>query len=204
MIREIRQGILFGLVTMVLFGAGYPLFLWGIGAAVFRAQAEGSLLRRPDGTILGSRLIAQGFRRPEYFQPRPSGVDYNSASAGGTNFGPSNPDLIGSVRERLETLRARDAADPEAIPSEMLTASGAGLDPDIPPAAARLQAARVAAARGVPPDRVIALVDDRTRPPLLGFLGRPRVNVFELNLALDTAFGAPAEGPQAGKERNES
>jgi K+-transporting ATPase ATPase C chain len=196
-IREIRQGIQFSLVTMVLFGAVYPLFVWGIGAAAFRAQAEGSLLRRPDGTVLGSRLIAQAFRRPEYVQPRPSGVDYNAASSGGTNLGPSNPDHLEAVRARLESLRARDGAAPETIPSEMLTAGGSGLDPDIPPAAALLQAARVAAARGVPPERVIALVEAGIRPPLLGFLGRSRVNVLELNLALDAAFGAPAKGGDA-------
>jgi K+-transporting ATPase ATPase C chain len=191
MIREIRQGILFGLVAMALFGGIYPLVLWGIGAAVFRPQAEGSLLRRADGTLVGSRLIVQGFRRPEYFQPRPSGVDYNAASAGGTNFGPSNPDHLKAVRERLEAIRAREGADADDVPSEMVTASGAGLDPHIPPAAARLQAARVAAARGAPPERVLALIDQHTEPALLGFYGRARVNVLELNLALDVAFGAP-------------
>jgi len=199
MIREIRQGILFSLVSMALFGGVYPLVLWGIGAAAFGAQAEGSLLRRADGTLVGSRLIAQAFRRPDYFQPRPSGVDDNAASAGGTNFGPSNPDHLKAVRARLEAIRALDGVDPDEVPSEMVTASGSGLDPDIPPAAALGQAARVAAARGVPPDRVRALIDQHTEPALLGFYGRARVNVLELNLALDVAFGAPPPDARTGR-----
>ena len=112
---------------------------------LFPAQAEGSLIRRADGTIVGSRLIAQKFTRPEYFQPRPSGVDYNAASTGGTNYGPSNPDHLKAVQERLDGDRcSRRACRPAQVPSEMVTASGAGLDPHIPPAAAELQAARVA------------------------------------------------------------
>ena len=187
MIREIRQGILFGLATMALFGGLYPLFLWGIGAVAFRAQAEGSLVRRSDGSVAGSRLLAQAFARPEYFHPRPSGVDYNAASTGGTNYGPSNPDHLNAVRGRIEAIRAGDGADPGAIPSEMVTASGAGLDPDIPPAAALLQAKRVASARGLSEERVRTLIEAHTAAPTLGFLGRPRVNVLELNLALDAA-----------------
>lgn len=195
MIREMRQAILFSLVAMALLGGVYPLALRALGAVVFRAQAEGSLLRRSDGSVVGSRLIAQGFGRPEYFQPRPSGVGYDAASAGGTNFGPSNPDHLKAVRERVAAIGAREGAEPGGIPVEMVTASGSGLDPDIPPAAALLQARRVAAARGAAPDRVLALIARHTEPPLLGFLGKARVNVLELNLALDAAFGAPpAEG----------
>ena len=191
MIREIRQGILFSLLTMVLFGGIYPLVVWGIAAVAFRPQAEGSLLRRSDGTIVGSRLIAQRFDRPDYFQPRPSGVDYDAASAGGTNFGPTNPDQLKAVRERLDAIRGRDRAEPDDVPSELVTASGSGLDPDLPPAAAFLQAARVAAVRGAAQERIMALVGQHTVQPLLGFIGRPRVNVLELNLALDAALGAP-------------
>ena len=112
---------------------------------VFPAQAEGSLIRRADGTIVGSRLIAQKFTRPEYFQPRPSGVDYNAASTGGTNYGPSNPDHLKAVQERLDAVDEAGRRRPRSqVPSEMVTASGAGMDPHIPPAAAELQAARVA------------------------------------------------------------
>ena len=177
---------------MLLLGGGYHVVLWGIGQVAVPAQAEGSLIRRADGTVVGSRLIAQRFTRPEYFQPRPSGVDYNAASTGGTNYGPSNPEHLKAVQERLDAIDdSRRASPPAQVPSEMVTASGAGLDPHIPPAAAELQAARVAAARGVPLERVRELIDAHTEPPTFGFLGRARVNVLELNLALDATFGTP-------------
>jgi K+-transporting ATPase ATPase C chain len=194
MIKEIKQGILFTLVAMVLLGGGYHALLWGIGRVAFPEQAEGSLIRRADGTVVGSRLIAQKFSRPEYFQPRPSGVDYNAASTGGTNFGPSNPDHLKAVEERLDAIRQQERVEAGQVPSEMVTASGAGLDPHIPPAAAELQAARVAAARKAPVDRVRELIATHTEPPTFGFLGRARVNVLELNLALDEAFSAIGDG----------
>ena len=109
MIRELKQAVLFTLVTMVLLGGGYHVVLWGIGRVAFPAQAEGSLIRRSDGTVVGSRLIAQKFTRPEYFQPRPSGVDYNAASTGGTNYGPSNPDHLKAVQERLDVIVKQEA-----------------------------------------------------------------------------------------------
>jgi K+-transporting ATPase ATPase C chain len=190
MVKELRQGILFTLVTMVLLGGVYNGLLWGVGRGVFPAQAEGSLVRRADGTVIGSRLIAQKFTRPEYFQPRPSAVDYNAASTGGTNYGPSNPDHLKVVRERLEAITKQEGVDVTRVPSEMVTASGAGMDPHIPPAAAELQAARVATARGVPIERVRQVIQTYTEAPIFGFLGRTRVNVLELNLALDETFGA--------------
>ena len=190
MLKEIKHGILFTAVTLVLIGGAYNVVLWAVGQALFASQAEGSLIRRTDGTVVGSRLIAQKFARPVYFQPRPSGVDYNAASTGGTNYGPSNPDHLQLVQERLDTITKQEDAEPQQVPSEMVTASGAGMDPHIPPQAAELQAARVAAARGVPIDRVRALIRDRTDPPTFGFLGRARVNVLELNLALDETLGA--------------
>ncbi len=192
MVKEIRQGILFTFVTMVLLGGVYNVLLVVIGGAMFPAQAEGSLIRRPDGTVIGSRLIAQKFTRPEYFQPRPSGVDYNAASTGGTNYGPSNPDHLKAVQERLDAVMAQEKVTAGQVPSEMVTASGGGMDPHIPPGAAELQAARVATARGVAIDRVREVVQAHTEPPTFGFLGRARVNVLELNLALDQALGAPA------------
>jgi K+-transporting ATPase ATPase C chain len=196
MLKEIRQGVLFTIVTMVLLGGGYHGLLWAIGRVAFSAQAEGSLIRRADGTIVGSRLIAQKFTRPEYFQPRPSGVEYNAASTGGTNYGPSNPDHLEAVQERLDALAMQDGAAPGQIPSEMVTTSGAGLDPHIPPAAAELQASRVASARGVPIERVREVIRAHTEPPTFGVLGRARVNVLELNLALDEPLGnaTPASG----------
>jgi K+-transporting ATPase ATPase C chain len=191
MFKEIKQGVSFTVVTMVLLGGVYHVVIWGVGQAVFASQAEGSLIRRPDGSIAGSTLIAQKFTRPEYFQPRPSGVDYNAASTGGTNYGPSNPDHLKAVKERLDAMTAQEKVTAGQVPSEMVTASGGGMDPHVPPAAAELQAARVAAARGVSVDRVRELVQAHTEPPTFGFLGRARVNVLELNLALDGALGAP-------------
>jgi potassium-transporting ATPase KdpC subunit len=188
MLTEIKRGLLFTLVTMVLLGGGYQVVLWGIGRVVFASQAEGSLIRRADGTVIGSRLIAQKFTRPEYFQPRPSGVDYNAASTGGTNYGPSNPDHLKAVQERLEAATRQEGVPASQVPSEMVTASGGGLDPHIPPAAAELQAARVARARNVSVERIRELIGRHTEPPTFGFLGRARVNVLELNLALDEAF----------------
>ena len=190
---EVKRGVLFTVVTMILLGVGYHVVLWGIGRVLFPAQAEGSLLRRSDGSVIGSRLVAQGFTRPEYFHPRPSAVDYNAASTGGSNYGPSNPDHLKLVRARLDARIALEAAAPGQVPSEMVTASGGGLDPHIPPAAAALQAARVARARGVPLERVQELIRQHTEGPGLGFLGRAGVNVLELNLALDTSLGAPSQ-----------
>jgi K+-transporting ATPase ATPase C chain len=199
MLKQLRQGLLFTLATMLLFGGGYHMLLWAIGQAAFPAQAEGSLIRRADGTVVGSRLIAQRFTKPEYFRVRPSGVDYNAASTGGTNYGPSNPDHLAAVRARLEGVTKEERVTPAQVPSEMVTASGAGMDPHIPPAAAELQVARVAAARGVTPDRVRALVSAHTEGPTFGFLGRARVNVLELNLALDATLGAAAS-KEAGSD----
>jgi K+-transporting ATPase ATPase C chain len=194
MATELKRGLLFTVVSMALVLA-YHAFMWGVGQAAFRSQAEGSLVRRADGTIVGSRLIAQKFTRPEYFQPRPSAVDYNAAATGGSNYGPSNPDHLKAVRERLDAVTKQEGATPERVPSEMVTASGGGMDPDIPPAAAALQSNRVARARGVPLERVRELVAAHTEGPTFGFLGRARVNVLELNLALDEALGkAPAVG----------
>ena len=192
MLKELRHGVLFTIVSMALLGGVYHLVLWGIGRVLFPSQAEGSLIRRADGSILGSRLIAQKFERPEYFHPRPSGVDYNAASTGGTNYGPSNPDHLKAVQERLDAITKQDGVTADRVPSEMVTASGGGMDPHIPPAAAELQAPRVASARGVALDRVTELVRAHTAPPTLGFLGRARVNVLELNLALDELLGAKA------------
>jgi K+-transporting ATPase ATPase C chain len=186
MLTEIRRGVLFTVVTMALLGGGYHVVLWAVGRVLFPSQAEGSLIRGRDGTVVGSRLIAQAFTRPEYFHPRPSGVNYDAASTGGTNYGPSNPDHLKAVQERLQAAATREGVEPARVPSEMVTASGAGLDPHIPPSAAELQAARVAAARGVPIERVLELIGSHTEGPTLGFLGRARVNVLELNLALDT------------------
>jgi potassium-transporting ATPase KdpC subunit len=191
MVREIRHAILFTAVTIVLTGGAYHVVLWAIGQSVFASEAEGSLIRRGDGTVVGSRLIAQKFTRPEYFHSRPSAVDYDAASTGGTNYGPSNSDHLKAVQARLGVIAMQEGVSPHLVPSEMVTASGGGLDPHIPPAAAALQANRVASARAASPDRVRQLIRAHTEPPTFGFLGRARVNVLQLNLALDDTFGAP-------------
>jgi K+-transporting ATPase ATPase C chain len=194
MLTELKRGVLFTLVTMVLFGGVYHAGLWAVGQVAFPAQAQGSTIRRDDGSVIGSSLVAQAFARSGYFHPRPSAVDYNAASTGGSNFGPSNPEHLELVKERLAEVIAAESAPASDVPSEMITASGGGLDPHIPPAAAHLQAARVAAARGIDPNRIRALIDAHTEPPTFGFLGRARVNVLELNLALDEAIARPPNG----------
>jgi K+-transporting ATPase ATPase C chain len=193
MLTEVKRGVLFAIVGMVLFGGVYHVFMWGVGNVVFRDQARGSLIRRADGTVVGSSLIAQKFERPEYFHPRPSGVDYNAASTGGTNYGPSNPDHLRAVQERLDATETKEGASAPQVPSEMVTASGGGLDPHIPPNAAELQVTRVARARNVDPARVRELVQRHTEPPALGVFGRARVNVLQLNLALDQTMGQPSK-----------
>src|SRR5262245_20561612 len=165
MLKEVQRGLRFTLVTMLLFGGGYHLTLWVVGRLAFPGQAEGSLIRGAGGNVIGSQLIAQKFERPEYFHPRPSGVDYNAASTGGTNYGPSNPDHLKSVRERLDALTALEGVPASRVPSEMVTASGGGMDPHIPPSAAELQISRVAAARGVDGSSVRALVARHIEPP---------------------------------------
>jgi K+-transporting ATPase ATPase C chain len=193
---EIKRGVLFTMVAMVLCGGAYHVALWAVGQVVFPSQAQGSLIRRDDGSVIGSRLIAQPFTAGGYFHPRPSAVDYNAASTGGSNFGPSNPEHLALVQARLGAITARESVAPGQVPSEMVTASGGGLDPHIPPAAAHLQAARVAAARGIGRDRLTALIDRHTEPATFGFLGRARVNVLELNVALDEQFARPLNRQQ--------
>jgi potassium-transporting ATPase KdpC subunit len=192
MAKEVRLGVQFTVVTMLLFGGIYHVVLWGIGWVALPAQADGSMVQRQNGLMIGSRLIAQRFERPEYFHPRPSAVDYDAASTGGSNYGPANTKHLKEVQERVVTIVAEGGVTAAQVPSEMVTASGAGLDPHIPPNAAALQAARVARSRNIPADAVRQLIAAHTEPPTLGFLGRARVNVLELNIAIDDRFGPPA------------
>lgn len=194
MLTEIKRGVLFTIVMMVLVGGLYHVGVWSVGLVLFPGQAQGSLIRTADGSVIGSSLIAQAFTRPEYFQPRPSAVAYNAASTGGSNFGPSNPAHLRLVQARLAAVVASESVPASQVPSEMMTASGGGLDPHIPPAAAYQQAGRVAAARGIDPNRLRALIDAHIEAPTFGFLGRARVNVLELNLAVDCEFPGSANG----------
>jgi K+-transporting ATPase ATPase C chain len=191
-LTDLRRGVVALVVFTVLVGLAYPLVVFGIGQAGFRGAADGSLVFGADGRVVGSRLIGQPFDAPGYFWGRPSaaGDGYDPRASGASNLGPTSRKLADTVQERIRALLAvdpgRTAAD---IPAELVTASGSGLDPDISPAAAEFQVPRVAAARGLDPARVRALVRRHTEGRDLGFLGEPRVNVLELNLALDTGDG---------------
>jgi K+-transporting ATPase ATPase C chain len=160
----------------------YPLVIWGLGQTLTPNSANGSLVSNDRGEIVGSALIAQKFDRPEYFWPRPSAVDYNAAAAGGSNRSPAHPEL----RERAMNLAARFRASAAApIPADLVTASGSGLDPDITLAAAKYQAARVAAARGLPVETLVELLDQYARRPGGALTPQPLVNVLRVNMALD-------------------
>jgi potassium-transporting ATPase KdpC subunit len=182
MLQHFRAAaVLLGLFTLVL-GIGYPLAMTGIGQSVFPHQANGSLIER-DGQVIGSELIGQAFAAPDYFWSRPSGAGagYDARSSSGSNLGPSSAKLA----ERITADAERYGGRPQDVPSDLLTASGSGLDPDISPAAARYQISRVAAARHIEEAQVALLVERAIKPAPLGILGDPRVNVLELNLALD-------------------
>lgn len=181
-------------VLSAITGLLYPLVVTGIGHALFPRQAQGSLLYR-DGKPVGSVLIGQQFSGPQYFWGRPSATSpmpYNGDASGGSNEGPLNPDLINTVKARVAALRAADPENHAPVPVDLVTASGSGLDPEISPAAAEYQAARVARARHLPAARVQALIARYTKGRQLGILGEPRVNVLELNLALDAAAHTPS------------
>lgn len=178
--------VIFGALT-ILCGLLYPLAVSGVAAIVFPSQAAGSLVE-VDGKTVGSSLIGQSFSSPKYFWGRPSGtgpMPNNGAGSSGTNLGPTNAALIDAVKGRIEALKAADPANTAPIPVDLVTASASGLDPEISPAAARYQAARVAAARQFNTNQVLALIEQHTRPQYFGFFGEPRVNVLALNLALD-------------------
>ena len=189
--RQLLPALLVFLALTVLTGVIYPLALTGAAQLVFPNRADGSLVRR-DGKVVGSRLIGQNFSGRLYFQPRPSaaGDGYDAMSSSASNLGPTNPDLISEVRKRVAAYRAENRVPAgRALPADAVTASGSGLDPHISVANARLQAPRVARARGMTTAAVLALVDEHTEGRSLGFLGEPGVNVLELNLALDNRQG---------------
>lgn len=188
--RQSLAGLLVLLVMTVVLGLAYPLAVMGY-AAVLGDQADRQLLRA-DGRVVGSRQIGQLFEGEEWFRGRPSaaGDGYDGLASSASNLGPNNPDLLASVEQRRAAVALDEGVEPDAVPPDALTASASGLDPDITPGYARIQVGRVAAARGMAASEVAALVEDHVQGRTLGFLGEPRVNVLELNLALDAAAAA--------------
>jgi K+-transporting ATPase ATPase C chain len=178
------SAVRFAFVAIILTGLAFPLFATALGQALFPTQARGSLIVR-DGVAVGSSLVAQPFAADKYFQPRPSAASFDPRAMSGSNWAPSNP----ALRERIETssqaIAAREGVAATAIPVDLVTASGSGIDPHISPAAAHLQVARVAKVRGLSIAEVQGFVDANTLTPTFGVLGQSRVNVLELNLALD-------------------
>ena len=190
----LRPAITLFVLLSVITGIVYPLAVTGIAKAIFPGRAAGSLIFR-HGESMGSRLIGQNFTEPKYFWGRPSATSpeaYNGMASGGSNLGPLNPALVDAVEARIAALKAADPGERSAIPVDLVEASASGLDPEISPAAAAYQVARVARARGLKAGTVAALVAEHTKGRQWGLFGEPRVNVLELNLALDAL--APGAG----------
>lgn len=189
MLAHMRAATLMLLLLTALTGVVYPIVVTGIAQLIFPGQANGSLIIK-DGKPVGSALIGQPFDDPKYFWSRPSATSpypYNAAASSGSNLGPTNPDLLKAVADRVEALRKADPANSAPVPVDLVTASGSGLDPHITPAAALYQVPRVAKARGIPEERLRQLVAEHTQGRQFGILGEPRVNVLALNLALDSS-----------------
>ncbi len=192
MLSQLRAAIVSLLAFTVITGIAYPLLVTGIAQAAFPREANGSLITKK-GNPVGSRLIGQPFDDPRYFWGRLSATTdtnakplaYNAAASLASNLGPSNPALLDEVRARLDALRKDDPESTEPVPADLVTSSGSGLDPDISPAAALFQVRRVARARGTDEAKLRSIVQAHVRNRQIGFLGEPRVNVLELNLALD-------------------
>jgi K+-transporting ATPase ATPase C chain len=202
--KHLRPALLLTVFFVVLTGFAFPVVVWAIGRVAFPNQASGSLIEDSHGHVIGSSLLGQTFTKPEYFHPRPSaaGAGYDGANSSGTNLGPTSSKLVNGIQDDPATkdadetylgfgdlakaYREENGLPPDAIlPADAATRSASGLDPHISPGNAELQCARVAKARGLSLDRVRTLVAEATEQRTLGFLGEPRVNVLELNLALD-------------------
>jgi K+-transporting ATPase ATPase C chain len=185
--RNLLTAILMTIVTTILFGLIYPLVVTGLAQVIFPDKANGQLIRRADGVVIGSRIIGQPFSGPGYFHPRPSAAGpagYDAGASGASNLGPTNKILIERIKGDVEKLQAENPGKP--VPIDLVTTSASGLDPHITPAAAEFQIPRVARERGLSESDVRAIISAHTEGRQFGFLGEPRVNVLELNLDLDT------------------
>jgi K+-transporting ATPase ATPase C chain len=185
-LRQAWIAVRFLVVMTVLLGVVYPLAVWAVGRVV-PSTADGSFVTGSSGSVVGSRLIGQSFEGAQWFHPRPSaaGDGYDALASGGSNLALDNPDLVSAVGKRKAAVVAEDGVAPSAVPPDAVTASGSGLDPDVSPQYAHLQAARVAKARNLDVGAVNALIDEHTAGRTLGFIGQPHVNVLELNIALE-------------------
>ncbi len=187
MLKHMNSALRITIVTIVLFGLVYPLLMTGIAQAIFPHQANGSLVTH-NGKVVGSEIIGQLWTKPQYFHGRPSAAGkngYDPTATGGTNYGPSSKKLIDSTKATIAALRKENPNATVPIPIDLVTSSGSGIDPDISPQAAYYEAPRVAAARHLSVAEVNTLIAQQIKPRTLGFLGEPRINVLQLNLALD-------------------
>jgi K+-transporting ATPase ATPase C chain len=188
--KNLITAVLMTIATTILLGILYPLLVTGLAQLVFPKQANGQLIKRNDGTVMGSRLIGQPFSGPGYFHSRPSAAGaagYDAGASGGSNLGPTNAQLITRVSGDVAKLQAENPG--ASIPVDLVTTSASGLDPDITPAAAQFQIHRVASERKIPESEVARLVLENSENRQWGFLGEPRVHVLELNIALDARYG---------------
>ncbi len=192
---SLRPALVLTAIVLLVFGLGYSATLASLGQLLFPRQATGSLLQL-QGRTVASRWVAQPFADARYFHPRPSASGHDPMAAAGSNQARTNPDLRAFVDAQIAAVAQREGIAPGQVPADLVTRSGSGLDPHISPAAARIQIVRVARARGLSEDRIAALVERAIERPQFGLLGQPRVNVVELNLALDAATSAePATVP---------
>ena len=185
--KQIKTALTLLILCSLITGLIYPSLVTAIAQQLFPWQANGSLIKQ-NGKVIGSALLGQYFKEPKYFWGRPSATSpypYNSANSSGSNMGPSNPDFLATVRDRIELLRKEDKNKTNLIPVDLVTASGSGLDPDISPLAAMYQIPRISAARNIPDHELQTLVSKLIKPRSMQILGEPRINVLELNMALD-------------------